>query len=185
MGNATQTDKRIRQLIDRDEIRQLVARYSFAIDDHDFDALGQCFAQRSRYRSVDGVIDVNGREEIVAYFRKRMQSLGPTNHVTHDHVIDIDADNGDLATGRLSSHAEVVVERRPMLTCLRYEDRYLRERDRWRFTDRLISFFYYCPTTDYPTVLATLNRKHLGGRAAAADYPERLPGWTGVRPEDA
>lgn len=175
----------IRKLIDTDDIRQLVARYSFAIDDHDFDTLARCFSQHSTYRSVDGVIAVSGREGINKYFRKRMTSLGPSNHVTHDHVITLHGDEPDRATGRVSSHAEVVVEHQPMLTCLRYDDTYTREDGEWRFADRLMSFFYYCAVDDYPAMLRSLYRKRLGGKPAAADRPEQLPGWGGVRPGDA
>ena len=69
-----------------------------------------------------------------------------------------------------------------MCVCLRYEDEYVREDDRWRFAERLMRFFYYCPIEDYPTILTTRRRKVIAGERRDADIPEPLPGWAGQPP---
>ena len=46
-------------------IRALAARYCFAIDDHDLDAVGELFTGDARVWSRDGVMDAQGRAAIV------------------------------------------------------------------------------------------------------------------------
>lgn len=173
---------RVQRLESLEAIRTLVQQYSLCVDDHDFDGIAQCFARRSRYRSVDGLIDVSDREPIRDYFAHRMAALGPTCHVTHDHVMQIDPANLDQASGRLTSHAEVVVDGVPMFTCLRYADRYVLEDARWRFRERVMHFLYYCSLEEYPRILASRRRKVMAGKHRDADIPEGLPGWRGQKP---
>lgn len=175
--------ERLQRLESMAAIRQLVQQYSFDVDDHNIDRLAECFAEDSRYRSVDGRIDVSGRAKIHAYFRQRMAQLGPTCHITHDHVVDLDATDSSIARGKVVSHAEVVADGRPMFVCLRYVDEYVFETGRWRFRERVMHFMYFCPVDDYPRVLASRRRKLMGGRWFAADLPESIAGWNGQKPD--
>ncbi len=176
---------RLRRLESLEAIRGLVQQYSFDVDDHNIDRLAECFAEDSRYRSVDGRIDVSGRADIRAYFRQRMAQLGPTCHITHDHVIDLDPANPATARGKVTSHAEVVADGRPMCTCLRYVDEYVFEAGRWRFRERVMHFMYFCPVDEYPQVLSSRRRKFMGGRWLAADLPESIASWSGQRPDSS
>lgn len=175
--------KRVARLEAIEAIRHLVQSYCFLVDDHDFDGIAACFATRSRYRTVDSLIDVSDRGPIRDYFRDRMANLGPTCHVTHDHVIELSDDDPARASGRVTSHAEVALDGEPMAICLRYEDQYVVEGRRWCFAERVMRFFYYCPTAEYPAILKNRRRKVLGGVRREADIPEALPGWSGQRPE--
>ncbi len=181
MSATTQMDlaERLQRLESLQAIRQLVQQYSFDVDDHDIDSLAECFAEDSRYRSADGRIDVSGRARIHAYFRQRMAELGPTCHVTHDHVVDLDAANPAIARGKVVSHAEVVADGKPMCTCLRYVDEYVLEAGRWRFRERVMHFMYFCPVDEYPRVLTSRRRKFMGGVWSDADLPEGTPTWSG------
>ena len=181
MSATTQTDlaERLQRLESLQAIRQLVQQYSFDVDDHDIDSLAECFAEDSRYRSADGRIDVSGRAKIHAYFGQRMAELGPTCHVTHDHVVDLDAANPAIARGKVVSHAEVVADGKPMCTCLRYVDEYVLEAGRWRFRERVMHFMYFCPVDEYPRVLTSRRRKFMGGVWSDADLPEGTPTWSG------
>ncbi|MEM7610406.1 MAG: nuclear transport factor 2 family protein [Pseudomonadota bacterium] len=184
MNNDHELIEQVRKLSDEAAIRQLVQQYCFVIDDHDIDGIAQCFCEDSRYRSEDGVFDVQGRDAIASYFRQRMASLGPSTHVAHGHVVTLDDADPDRAVGRVSSHAEVVVDGVPMITCVRYRDDYRREGGRWRFADRLMAFTYYCAVSDYVSIWRTLARKQFAGVTLDADYPEKLPGWSGQLPRE-
>jgi len=158
-----------------EDIRNLVSRYNFAVDDRDLKSLAACFADNAQFRSVDGVLSATGREAIMARFDGRFSALGVGAHYTHDHLIDVDSER--TATGRVSAHAELIRLGRPMIVSLRYEDRYINEAGRWVFGDRLLSFFYYLDTADYLDGLTRRDQMRAYDSPAPADFPEGLESW--------
>jgi hypothetical protein len=82
----------------------------------------------------------------------------------------------------LSVHAEVWRNEQPMVTAMRYSDRYEKVDGLWRFSERLLSFFYYLNVADYPSAMGQLERNRASGTPVAADYPERLPTFVELRP---
>ncbi|WP_309602532.1 nuclear transport factor 2 family protein [Sphingomonas sp.] len=179
--NQADSDRRIDRIEAELAIRALAARYCFAIDDHDLDAVGDLFTDDARVWSRDGVMDAQGRAAIVEQYRGRFAVLGPSNHVSHDHWIRF-GDDPDLATGLLSAHAELYRNDTPMVTALRYTDEYRRVGGQWRIADRQLTFLYYVPLADYPGILGAEDRMRAYAVPAAADYPEGLPGWRDYRP---
>ena len=167
---------RLRVLEDRIELRELVTRYGIAIDDRDIEALAGLFTADGRFRSRDGVMDARGRAAVLDQFRGRFSALGPTNHVAHEQVCTFGFD-ADSATGIVTSHAEVWRNGRAFIAALRYDDTYGREEGRWRFVDRLLSFFYYLPVDEYAKGLGDRLRVRVYGDARPADFPEALPSW--------
>lgn len=165
---------RLRRIEDRLAIRDLQARYTIFIDDHDLASVAPLFAQQGRFRSADGVMDAVGREAICEQYRERFKALRFGFHVTHDHLIDLDEDDPDRATGIVSSHAEVVRNDQPMVTGMRYRDHYVREEGVWRFADRLLYFFYYLPATKYIEAMPTPGRMRAYGDIRLADLPEAV-----------
>lgn len=168
---------RVARLEDREEIRALVARYGFVVDDRDIDALGGLFTPDGCFRSKDGVIDAHGREAVIETFHGRYAALGLSLHVTHDHLITFDEKDPDRAGGLLSSHAEVLRNGRSMVAALRYEDVYRRHEGRWRFADRLLSFLYYVPVEEYAEALGSRDRMRAYEAPRPADFPEGTKGW--------
>ena len=162
-------------------IRALAARYCFAIDDHDLDAVGELFTDDARVWSRDGVMDAQGRAAIVEQYRGRFAVLGPSNHFSHDHWIRF-GDDRDTATGLLSAHAELYRNETPMVTALRYTDVYRREQRQWRIAERQLAFLYYVPLAEYSGILGATDRMRAYATPAPADYPEGLPGWRDYRP---
>ena len=161
-------------------IRALAARYCFAIDDHDLEAVAGLFTMDARVWSRDGVLDARGRDAVTAQYAERYKVLGPSNHVSHDHWIRF-ADDPDTAKGQLSAHAELHRNDVPMITALRYTDLYRRELGVWRFAERELAFLYYVPVADYPGILGATDRMRAYAEPAAADYPESLPDWRDYR----
>ncbi len=170
-------EKRLRRLEDREEIRTLAARYTFAVDNRDLPEIEKLFAAGARFRSRDGVMNAVGREAIMAQFEGRFAALGPGAHYSHDHVVWFEAGDENAAFGLLSSHAELIRNNRPMIASLRYEDEYVREAGRWKFNDRLLSFFYYLNTADYLNYLANTKRMCAYETPQDADFPEALSSW--------
>jgi hypothetical protein len=173
--------RRLDRLEAHTAISQLQARYVFAMDDHDLDAARALFTTDARVRSRDGVMDASGIEAVLAQYQQRFRALGPSNHVTHDHVIDFDEHDPDRASGRVSSHAELWRNGQMMVTALRYEDSYRREHGVWRFAERVLAFLYYIPVSDYGSILGESLRMRAYAEPQPADYPEALPGWRDYR----
>jgi uncharacterized protein (TIGR02246 family) len=169
----TTLDQRIARLEAESEIRQLIARYSFAIDDHDLSATLALFTTDAVLGTVDGALGAQGMDGLSDYFRMRFAATGPANHVTHDIAIDVL--NADEACGRVSAHSELWRDGKMVVTAFRYADRYRREEGGWRFAERLVSYLYYVPVDAYPGVLANRHRVHTQHPPKIADYPEPFP----------
>lgn len=161
-------------------IRALAARYCFAIDDHDLDAVAALFTADARVWSRDGVMDAVGRDAIIRLYEGRFAVLGPSNHVSHDHWIRF-GENPNEAEGLLSAHAELYRNETPMVTALRYQDRYKRVDGEWLFAERELTFLYYVPLSDYPGILGQPDRMRAYGDRRPADYPETLASWKDYR----
>jgi len=170
-------EQRIARLEARVQIRELVARYCFAIDERDIDGIGQCFTRGGSFRSLDGVMNAAGREAVIAQFHGRFAVLGPSNHFTHDHLIEFDAADPSRATGTVNSHAEVVRNGEALVASLRYHDEYRVEEGRWRFHARTLAFFYYLRPAAYPEAMTGVLRNRAYPQAQPADFPENTRHW--------
>ena len=172
-------EERVRHLEDRVAIGELIARYCLVLDNRDVDAIESLFTPDARVWSVDGVMDARGRQAAVEMFKSRFTVLGPSNHFTHDRIVEFDHMDPDRATGFVLAHAEMQRKGQPMLATIRYTDRYRRLQGRWRIAERVLSFFYYVPTAEYldargPGLAARMRAYDV---ARPADWPEGLESW--------
>ena len=179
MSSSADLDTRIRRLEDRAEIGELVSRYGLVIDDRDVAAMDGLFTPDVRIWSADGVIDVSGIDAVIAMFRGRFALLGPSNHFTHDRLVDFDLVDPDRANGLVLSHAEMQRKGLPMLAAIRYHDAYQRLCGCWRFRERRLSFMYYVPTAEYLDAFGQgiARRMRAYDHPAPADWPENLSTW--------
>jgi hypothetical protein len=168
-------EARIARLEAESQIRQLVARYSFDIDDRRVDSVRELFAHDAVLRSKDGVMHAEGVDAIMAQFDGRFAVLGPGHHVMHD--IQIDFTGADEARGRVAGHAELWRKEQMMVAAIRYDDTYRRTERGWRFAERVIGFLYYVPVQAYAGILGGPNRNHAYDTPMPADYPEQLADW--------
>ena len=171
--------RRLQQLEDRAEIGELVARYGLVMDNRDMQGMRELFTPDVIVRSADGVMNATGLESVIDMFRARFSVLGPSNHFTHDRIVDFDATDPELARGTVLAHAEMNRKGRPMLAAIRYADRYQRHRGRWRFAERVLAFFYYVPTAEYLDALGAglSSRMRAYDEARPADWPEGIASW--------
>lgn len=123
-------------------IRQLVARYGFAIDDRDFFALSGLFADDAVVRAASGAFRGDGRDAIVATYRAQLGRLGVSGHYMHDVLLDLADVGRGKARGRITAHAELWRRGRSWIIALRYADRYRRIGEDWRIAERVIDVRY-------------------------------------------
>jgi ketosteroid isomerase-like protein len=170
-------ERRIQMLEDEAEIRNLVARYGFRIDDRDMDGVADCFTEDGGFSSREGKMGAQGRQAVVDQFHDRWSVLGPANHIVHQHLVELDPDDPDHAKGTVSSHAELIRNGEVWLTALRYDDQYRREDGRWRFADRMLSVFYYLRPQDYVEKFGDVMRNLTYEQPYAASIPEALDSY--------
>lgn len=170
-------EQRIARLEAESQIRQLVARYCFTIDDRDIDGIRALFAPDAVLKSADGVMNATGVDAIMTQYDGRFDVLGPGHHFMHDVQIDFVGDGSQEATGRVIGHAELWRGGRMMVTAIRYDDKYRNTDAGWKFAERTIGFLYYVPIEEYPGILSTPLRNHAYPEPMPADFPERLPTW--------
>lgn len=176
-SEAMSLEARVARLEARTAIRELVARYCFAVDERDVAGIGECFARDGVMRSLDGVMDARGRAAVIEQFHGRFAVLGPSNHYTHDHLIEFEDASSSRAHGLLNTHAEVVRHGELLVTSLRYHDRYCLEEGRWRFAERVLAFFYYARPAELAEAMRGVTRNRAYAEPLAADFPERSPHW--------
>jgi ketosteroid isomerase-like protein len=170
-------EARLSRLEAESQIRQLIARYCFTIDDRDLEGIAALFTEDAVVRSIDGVMNATGLEAIMDQYRGRFAVLGPGQHVMHDTALDFVGDGSREARGTVSGHAELWRNGTMMIAALRYRDRYRATPEGWKFAEREIGFLYYVPISDYPGILGVADRNRAYAEPRPADYPERLPSW--------
>jgi hypothetical protein len=173
---ALSTEERVRRLEDRAAIQDLAVMYGYVMDERVVDGIRRLFTDDAALRSADGVFAATGLDEIVKTYQGRFDVLGPTNHFVHGHVVQFDDGDPDVATGIVSSHAEVVRNDQPMWVALRYQDTYRRTPDGWRFADRLMSYMYYVDVREYAEALGQELRVRTYDQPAPGDWPQALRG---------
>jgi hypothetical protein len=179
MSSLQHLEARIRRLEDREEIAELIARYGLVMDNRDMEGMPALFAPGAVVRSMDGVMNATGHEAITELFRGRFKVLGPSNHFSHDKVLTFDDSDPDRASGLVLSHAEMNRMGQAMVTAIRYHDQYRRHEGCWKFSERVLSFFYYLPASQYLDALSEglATRMRAYNNAAPADWPEKLDTW--------
>jgi ketosteroid isomerase-like protein len=168
-------EARLRRLEDREEIKELVARYGFVVDNRDMAGIADCFTEDAWVLSKDGKHNSRGKDDVVEQYHGRFSFLGPTNHFTHNHVIWFDATDPDLAHGLLNAHGEVHRNGQAMMSALRYEDEYRRDTDgRWRFQGRMMSYIYYLRFDEIQQYFGDPMRVRAYDEPQAADWPDNI-----------
>jgi hypothetical protein len=135
--NPDTTETRLRKLEDREAIRRLLVDYGKLLDQRNFDAFSQLFAEKEG-EWVGGMGKAKGPQAI----RKLMEdSIGtkPNNsnfHVFTNEIIDLD---GDRATATTKWMFMVRGDgNRPQPFYLgHYEDTFIRENGKWKFLRRV------------------------------------------------
>jgi len=174
----------LRRRIDRleaiDAIRQLVARYGYAADDRDINGIRNMFTEDGCFRAVNGQMEARGIDAVIDMYHARFRGMGHSFHVAHDHIIELQTET--RATGRVTSHAELIRDGVPHVVALRYEDIYKCVDGTWCFKERAMAFYYYLKVSDYLTAMSGIERMQGIGIPIEADWPEKTPTYRAYKP---
>jgi uncharacterized protein (TIGR02246 family) len=156
--------REVRELLDREALRDLVARYALAVDDHDLESLATMFHPDAVF-DRDGHV-ANGWDEIASTLAGSMRGVRRMLHTPHAAVVELTG--ADEAAATSSGHAELVTSRGVLLAAYRYRDSFLRWEGRWVFTRREVRFVYATSASDYAATLPSLDRVRFPGEPSRA-----------------
>lgn len=138
MGKST--DEVVRELADREAIRDLANRYADCVWRRDAAGVVALFAE-------DGVMDTGdrpplvGREAIARVYESI--ATGPElQPFVHNHVIEL---NGDRATGRCYLDLRSTLEAGRMIGSGSYDDEYVRVAGEWKIRSRKLHLRFLVP----------------------------------------
>ncbi|GGD06618.1 nuclear transport factor 2 family protein [Nocardioides daphniae] len=161
----------VQQLLDREQLRDLVARYALTVDDHDLVGLEAMFHPEAVF-DRDGVV-AHGWPEIAAVLGASMRGFRRMLHTPHAAVVELTGP--DEAVGASSGHAELVTRSGVLLAAYRYADAFVRHEGRWVFSRREVRFLYAASAVEYAATLPHEDRVRFPGEPARESY---------IRPND-
>jgi SnoaL-like domain len=147
-----------------EEIRQLKYRYLRCVDDKLWDELGECFTPDAVANygtpAMGKPLDLNGRDEIVAFMRDSLGNGIITVHYAGQPEIAVD---GDTATGTWRFEDTVIAPEYNVMIrgAAFYEDSYARGGDgRWRISriGYVRTYEFSVSLNDLPSFKLTANR---------------------------
>ncbi len=136
---AETTEATLRELVDREAIRDLACRYAHHVWHRDVAAIAQLFTEDGRMDTPD-LPTLTGRQEITESYKKIFSDMDLYPFV-HNHVVDLD---GDTATGTCYLDLRSRADGRDIMAAGYYQDSYERVGGRWLFRHRhltMVSFF--------------------------------------------
>ena len=129
------------EIPDKQHIRELQNRYSYAIDSGHYDKLDGMFTPDATYNFVTGSTD--NLEALKNTIRDALQPLTSSQHINGNQWAEI---TGDHATAgcyfTVHMFKEGVADGEHFEMGGRYDDELLRTPDGWRFTNRTITIMW-------------------------------------------
>jgi uncharacterized protein (TIGR02246 family) len=140
---AKSIEQRVQELEDREEIKELTARYCRHVVRGEGEAVANLFTD-------DGVLDlpdsgrspVRGREALLKFYRRSVIEPEVAIPFIQNHIIEV---SGDEAHGTCAIEARFSRNGESIMAAGYYEDKYRRERGRWRFAERKLFFHHVVP----------------------------------------
>jgi uncharacterized protein (TIGR02246 family) len=123
----------------KDEIRELTARYCFAVADGDAEAIVALFCPDGVFKLRDR--EYAGLEGLREIYTGAAAGVTPKPFI-QNHVIEVD---GDQATGRCGVEIRMVHKGEAYTVAGHYFDSYRRVDGRWKFAKRDFRTYHWVP----------------------------------------
>ena len=135
----------IQELYDREQIRDLIHRYCWAVDKGTLSEVMALFHDPSTLiltpgKKYEGKLAVQRWYEV--YLQNRMEVL---RHLVHNQVITLD---GDTATSKSYFDAVGDLKGESITVAGYYEDKLLRVNGEWKFTEKVIRLDFLVPINE-------------------------------------
>ncbi len=128
---------RLEEVLDREHIRDLLARYCERLDEYDIEGVAACFAEDAvtDYGAGRGG-EVRGREAIAERIRQGQAPFRRTHHQLGQVRIRLSGNHADVTSYQMTWHE--LESGRKDLVCLRYVDRVVRDGGEWLIAYRRV-----------------------------------------------
>ena len=143
-GTGKSLEERVRRLEDLEEIRGLRMEYHHCVND-------DRFADGARIFTDDAFVDfgwvgtATGRENIAVLFSRLKDAVTVIKQFISNHMIEID---GDEAKGISWLDARYAQDGKSLIAAVRYDDRYRRTAEGWRFTEMIATVQFSVPVQE-------------------------------------
>jgi uncharacterized protein (TIGR02246 family) len=133
-------EDRIQNIEDKDAIRELTAKYCYAVVAQDSNALINMFTE-------DGVFDMSpemhfeGRDQLAKLYTDKIDEVAPKPFI-QSHVITV---NGDSATGNCAVEIRLIDDGTAVTACGHYNDTYRKVDGEWKFARRDFQLYHWVP----------------------------------------
>jgi ketosteroid isomerase-like protein len=163
-------EARISRLESISEIRQLPSRYARAVDSRDVDTIVGLFVANVRVTK-----ETSGSQALRELFERLLRSFTTSVHFVPNHIIDLDDNDPDHATGLVYCRAEHEVGDQWIVMAITYTDDYRREDGRWKFRRRVERAWYAVDHLDRPLGPGKLRWDPMA--LGEAELPGSWPTW--------
>jgi ketosteroid isomerase-like protein len=128
-------ERKIQDLLDRQEIADVLYRYASTIDYKDYPAMRALFTDDAvgKYGDSD---PIHGADKIIAWIDSATQDRAWQHHKLTVYHIDIDGDTARTLTYHTSHQTTVDDPDRVIVIVARYQDALRREDGRWKIFDK-------------------------------------------------
>jgi len=139
------TERHLKELLDREYIRDLVHRYCWAVDRGTLEEVMALFHEECNLSLVPGKRYV-GREATTKWYSVYMQNrMEVLRHLTHNQVITV---TGDTATSKSYFDAVGDLKGESITVAGFYEDTLLCVNGEWKFTEKIIKLDFLVPLNE-------------------------------------
>ncbi len=140
---AKSLEQRIQELEDRDQIKELTARYCWHVARGEGQQVAELFTDDGALEVSDGSFKpVHGRGALDKFYGSSVNQPELAIPFIQNHIIEV---SGDQARGTCAIEARFTRNGQSVTAAGYYEDRYRREGGRWRFVERKITFWHVVP----------------------------------------
>ena len=145
MANASRSlEDRVQRLEDLEEIRGLRMEYHHCVNDDRFAEAAWIFTDDG-YAEFAGVGSATGRAEIAVLFGRLAEAVTVIKQFVSNHMVEID---GDEASGIAYLDARYAQDGKSLIASVRYDDRYRRTPEGWRFTEMRATVHFSVPVQE-------------------------------------
>jgi len=129
------TDELVRELADREALRDLAIRYIDLLWRNDLDGLVSLFIEDGSFlaENPENEVVARGHAELKKMFQKAVNTVQP-RHYIHTHIVELRG--GDRATGRCHVELRSAKVGLQWIGSGCYEDEYTRVGEQWKLASR-------------------------------------------------
>ena len=136
-------EERIQVLEDKDAIRELTAKYCYAVVRKDSQALVNMFTEDGEFHMAP-VMEFCGREALTELYTSKIEEVAPKPFI-QNHVIKI---NGDTASGNCAVEIRLTDDGKAVTACGHYDDIYRKVDGEWKFERRDFQLYHWVPLAE-------------------------------------